>query len=158
MLSEGVSNAGVCYAVMGFVRSRSCASSPFGLCTSGWGCLLLQCQWYTKANSTLNMSLLRLSHAKRKKKGEGREEVGKLLRRQISPVCDALMVIHSEGASCLSAYTGFLLCLSVFAGLFFSLILLPSALLLVSSLCLSYLLLLCFFFLPVYQVLCTAVL
>lgn len=60
-----------------------------------------------KSSSTLNMSFLRLSHAegkKKKKKGSGREEVGKLLRRQVPPLFDALMLIHSERTSCLSAY------------------------------------------------------
>ncbi len=78
---------------------------------------------HCKANSTLNMSLLRLGHAKgKKKKGTGREEVGKLLRRQIPPLFEALMLIHSERTSCLSAYTASLLCLPLcFQGSFFSL-------------------------------------
>lgn len=78
---------------------------------------------HCKANSTLNMSLLRLTHAKgKKKKGRGREEVGKLLRRQIPPLFEALMLIHSERTSCLSAYTASLLCLPLcFRCSFFSL-------------------------------------
>lgn len=65
-------------------------------------------------NSTLNMPSLRLSHAKGKKG----EEVGKLLRRQIPPLFDALMLIHSERTSCLPAYTVFLLCFSLSPGSF----------------------------------------
>lgn len=47
---------------------------------------------------------------KKKKKGSGREEVGKLLRRQVPPLFDALMLIHSERTSCLSAYAESPLC------------------------------------------------
>ena len=113
----------MCYAVMSCVRSRNSAPAPFGLFTSqtvlpvAAAVSVLHCT----ANSTLNMSLLRLSHAKGKKK-RGREEVGKLLRRQIPPLFDALMLIHSERTSCLSAYTASLLCFSRrFRGSFFSL-------------------------------------
>lgn len=55
------------------------------------------------------MPLLGSSHAKEKKKGE---EVGKLLRRQIPPLFDALMLIHSERTSCLSACTSAFLSVS----------------------------------------------
>lgn len=59
--------------------------------------------------SQLNIkhALTQIQSCKGEKKGE---EVGKLLRRQIPPLFDALMLIHSERTSCLSAYTSAFLC------------------------------------------------
>lgn len=85
-------------------------------------------------------------------KGGGGEEVGELLRRQIPPLLDALMLIHSERPSCLSAYTASLICFfSLFPGVFPFSLSLPHCFLelffLFSSVPLSYLMILFFFFL-----------
>lgn len=76
---------------------------------------------HSGANSTLNMSLLRPSHATRGggEKNERKRGGGKAPRETNPPLFDALMLIHSERTSCLSAYTASLLCLSLcFRGLF----------------------------------------
>lgn len=69
--------------------------------------LFLQCQCYT-VNSAQYSTCPRSDSAMHGwggwKGGQG-EEVAKLLRRQILPLFDALMLIHSERTSCLSAYT-----------------------------------------------------
>lgn len=127
--------------VLGSSRCRSAGRSLWALCVVAGTLLYLFFVLFTsqagglpvaavsvlhsKAHSTLNMSLLRLSHAKGEKKG-GREEVGNLLRRQIPSLFDALMLIHSERTSCLSAYTATLLCLSLcFRGFFLFPLILP---------------------------------
>lgn len=110
-----------CYAVASFVVVGTLPHLPLVYLPHRWHLPVVAVSvLHCKASSTLNMSLLRLSHAKRwGERGRGSKEVGKLLRRQIPPLFDALMLIHSERTSCLSAYTATLLCFSLFPGLLY---------------------------------------
>lgn len=106
----------MCSAAVSFVCSNNSALSVFGLLTSeGWRCLLLQCQC-ASVRLHIKHALTQTQSCKRKNRGRRRGS-GKLLRRQILPLFDTLMLIHSERTSCLPAYTvpvlPFFLCLGL---------------------------------------------
>lgn len=99
------------------MRSRKSAPAPFLVYLLHKPCFACRCS----VSALHCKKLLNIKHVlpqtqscrggkKKKKKGSGREEVGKLLRRQVPPLFDALMLIHSERTSCLSAYAESPLC------------------------------------------------